>query len=107
MMDREEDVLPVSWKYYIAIMAVSCYQNTYLIKILEEQFLLNGGHTDWLIEGLKKVDKKLQNLGEFNEILAFKPWSLSYDHIDVLIRGTDHQQDPSPSNTASVSWTVP
>ena len=58
-MDREEDVLPVPWKYYIAIMAVSCYQNYYLIKILEEQFLLNGGNIEWLTDGLKKVHKKL------------------------------------------------
>jgi hypothetical protein len=29
------------------------------MRILEEQFLLNGGKVEWLKEGLKKVDKKL------------------------------------------------
>jgi hypothetical protein len=38
-----DEVLPASWKYYIGIMAVSCYECEYLLKILEEQFLLNSG----------------------------------------------------------------
>ena len=31
-----DDILPGVWKYYIAIMAVSCYDCDYLLKILEE-----------------------------------------------------------------------
>jgi len=31
-----DDVLPITWKYYIAIMAISCYECVYLQKILEE-----------------------------------------------------------------------
>lgn len=54
-----DDVLPLTWKFYIAIMAVSCYDCEYLIKILEDQFLLYNGDIDWLTQGLKSVDPKL------------------------------------------------
>jgi hypothetical protein len=86
MMERE-DVLPVVWKYYISIMAVSCYDCEYLLKILGEQFLLNGGDINWLINGIKSVDKKLQKLGELNELMAYKPWNLTSTHIEFLIKG--------------------
>jgi hypothetical protein len=35
-MNRQDDALPVTWKYYLSIMAVSCYECEYLLKILEE-----------------------------------------------------------------------
>lgn len=56
---EKDDVLPIAWKYYIAIMAVSCYDCEYLLKILEEQFILNNGNVEWLTSGLSQVDKKL------------------------------------------------
>lgn len=40
-------------------MAVSCYECEYLLKIQEEQFLINGGDISWLTGGLKKIDPKL------------------------------------------------
>lgn len=33
---NRKDLLPITWKYYISIMAVSCYECDYLLKILEE-----------------------------------------------------------------------
>lgn len=30
---NSDDVLPITWKYYISIMAVSCYDCEYLLKI--------------------------------------------------------------------------
>ena len=36
LLMNKEDILPITWKYYIAIMAVSCYECEYLLKILEE-----------------------------------------------------------------------
>lgn len=35
-MNRMDDALPVTWKYYLSIMAVSLYDCEYLLKILEE-----------------------------------------------------------------------
>ncbi|CDW78780.1 sestrin-1 isoform 2 [Stylonychia lemnae] len=91
MMNRE-DVLPITWKYYLSIMAVSCYDCEYLLKIQEEQFLLWGGDIKWLTDGIKVVDRKLQKIGELNELLAFRPWAISQTHIDQLVRdGESHR----------------
>lgn len=81
------DVLPIVWKYYIAIMAVSCYDCIYLLKLLEEQFLLSGGEQSWLIKGLTRVPKKLQRLGEVNELMAYRPWTIGSFHIESLVKG--------------------
>jgi hypothetical protein len=35
-MNRQDDALPVTWKYYLSIMAVSLYDCEYLLKNLEE-----------------------------------------------------------------------
>jgi hypothetical protein len=64
-------------------MAVSCFQCEYLLNILEEQFVLNGGDIQWLIQGLE--DKRIKKFGELNEILAFQPWKLSSSHIERLL----------------------
>jgi sestrin 2 len=86
MMNRQ-DVLPITWKYYLSIMAVSCYDCEYLLKIQEEQFLLCGGEISWLTEGLQKVDPKLQRISELNEMMAYRPWIISPVHIEYLARG--------------------
>jgi hypothetical protein len=57
-------------------MAVSCFSCEYLLNILEEQFVLNGGQIEWVTEGLIRVDPKIARFSEINEILAFKPWTL-------------------------------
>jgi len=79
--ESESSIFSSYVNYYIAIMAVSCYKCEYLLYILQEQFLLNGGPLEWLIFGLEKVDPKIRRLGEVNEILAFKPWSINQEHI--------------------------
>jgi hypothetical protein len=71
-----EDVLSLDMKLYLGIMAVSCFNCEYMLNILEEQFVLNGGNLEWITGGLKKVDPRLAKFAEINEILAFKPWQL-------------------------------
>ena len=68
-------------------MAVSCYQSEYLLNILHEQFLLEGGPIDWLIFGLERVDKKIRRIAELNEVLAFQPWQVSKNHLNFLVNG--------------------
>lgn len=48
----DTDVLRLDQKLYLAIMAVSCYHCDYLLNILEEQFVLEGGDLTWISEGL-------------------------------------------------------
>ena len=96
---NRQDLLPVRWKYYISIMAVSCYECEYLLKILEEQFLLYGGDVSWLTEGLKAIDPKLARLGDLNELLAFRPWSLNTSGIIDSLTSSDSE--------SSVRWSIP
>ena len=98
-MMNQEDILPITWKYYIAIMAVSCYECEYLLKILEEQFLLYGGDVKWLTDGLKIVDKKLQMISELNEVMAFRPWILNSMHIEALTQ--------SATKEKKLNWSIP
>lgn len=87
----EEGYLPILWRYYLAIMvflilckAVSSIQSHYLLAVLEELFLINGGNKEWLIHGLKVVPDKLAKLARFNNIMAHQPWKLqSTDIIDI------------------------
>jgi hypothetical protein len=76
-----EDVLSLDMKLYLGIMAVSCFNCEYMLNILEEQFVLNGGNLEWITGGLKKIDPRLAKFAEINEILAFKPWQLQSKHI--------------------------
>ena len=96
-MIKSDDVLPLSWKFYIAIMAVSCYDCEYLIKILEDQFLLVNGDIDWLTQGLKSVDPKLQRISKLNEIMAYQAWRLNENHIKELVKGEED---------GTLNWTV-
>ena len=64
-------------------MAVSCYECDYLLKVLEEQFVLNDGDPRWLQLGLQAAEPKLQVIAPFNETLAHRPWVLYTDEIEV------------------------
>ena len=92
MNEFEIDIFPKYFNYYLAIMAVSCYQCEYLLHILQEQFLLAGGPLNWLIFGLEKVDPKLKRIAFLNEKLAYKPWSITKEDFALLIK---EGEDPS------------
>lgn len=61
---ESEGILPVPWRYYIAIMAVTTIKSFYLLKHLESLFLINGGDQEWLIYGLDKIPEKLKSWPE-------------------------------------------
>ena len=95
-MSRHDDALPAPWKCYIAIMAISCYECDYLLKTLEEQFLLCGGNIQWLVDGLKAVDPKLATLSDLNEHLAFRPWTLDASTVEAYLQ----------HDTLALKWSV-
>ena len=81
--------LPLDWRFYIAIMAVSCYGCNYLFNHLSHQFLTYGGEKEWIIKGIKEAPVKLQNLRKLNTVLSCKPWDLrsaNSEHIKVNIK---------------------
>lgn len=85
----EEGSLDLHIKLYLGIMAVSCFNCSYLLNILEEQFVLNGGEIEWITQGIKAVEPRVAKFAEINEILAYKPWALSSKHVEQLLKSDD------------------
>jgi hypothetical protein len=42
---------------------------------------------EWLIFGLERVDPKIKRIADLNEIIAYKPWQISKEHFQSLIKG--------------------
>jgi hypothetical protein len=81
---NEDNYIPLTWKFYIAIMAVSTVRCEYLLRELEMQFLLKGGEEKWLVNGLVEVPEKLRKLEKINNILAHQPWKLNVQDIHEI-----------------------
>ena len=59
-------------------------KSQYLLKMVEEQFLEEGGDETWLIAGLNAVPKKLQVLSLLVNILSHQPWKVSSEELKGL-----------------------
>ena len=57
--------------------------------MLEEKFVLEGGDLNWITEGLTRVDPCLARFSELNEIIAFRPWTISTNHLQRILEPTD------------------
>uniref|UniRef100_A0A8C0G949 Sestrin-3-like n=1 Tax=Chelonoidis abingdonii TaxID=106734 RepID=A0A8C0G949_CHEAB len=77
--------LPFACRHYIAIMAAARHQCWYLVNLHMLQFLRVGGDPQWL-RGLDFIPPKLRNLNEINKILAHRPWLISKEHIEKLLK---------------------
>lgn len=83
--------MPITWKYYLGIMAASTMKCEFLYRYLEEEFLLNGGDEDWLIKGLEIVPEKLKKIDKINNILAHQPWKLTENDLrDLYIKNNSN-----------------
>jgi hypothetical protein len=80
----EDNYMPVTWKYYLAIMAVSSIRCEYLLRELEMQFLLHGGDERWLEFGVNEIPEKLKKLERINNILAHQPWKLKIQDLTEI-----------------------
>ena len=56
---------------------------------MEELFLIYGGDKDWLIQGIKVVPEKLQNIAKYNELMANKPQSLRVEAILEMLNNSN------------------
>jgi hypothetical protein len=83
LLIKDEGYIPLTWRYYIAIMSVSTMRCSYLLESLEEHFLEAGGDESWLIHGLDVVPEKLARLGRINNMIAHQPWIILPDDIKV------------------------
>ncbi|MEQ2162010.1 Sestrin-1 [Goodea atripinnis] len=81
--------LPLHYRHYICIMAAARHQCSYLVNLHVNDFLQVGGNSKWL-NGLNEAPQKLQQLGEINKILAHRPWLLTKEHIEHLLKTEEH-----------------
>ncbi|XP_067862801.1 sestrin-2-like isoform X3 [Heptranchias perlo] len=77
--------LPYHYRHYIAVMAAARHQCSYLVSLHINEFLQVGGNPEWL-SGLNFVPQKMRNLNEINKILAHRPWLITKEHIENLLK---------------------
>nr|XP_036859557.1 sestrin-3-like [Manis javanica] len=65
--------------------AAARHQCSYLISMHVDEFLKTGGIAEWL-NGLEYVPQKLKNLNEINKLLAHRPWLITKEHIQKLVK---------------------
>lgn len=85
---REPGPLPLHWRNYIAILAASRFNCSYLTALQESEFLINNGESDWL-QGVEHSPKKIQNLSTLIALMSHQPWLLTKEHIEKLVKGHD------------------
>ncbi|KAG8582432.1 hypothetical protein GDO81_008047 [Engystomops pustulosus] len=81
--------LPASYQHYIGIMAAARHQCSYLVNQHVNDFIQSGGDQKWL-NGLENAPLKLRNLGELNKLLAHRPWLITKEHIEQLLKTGEH-----------------
>ncbi|KAM6459516.1 sestrin-1 isoform 3-T3 [Liasis olivaceus] len=69
--------------------AAARHQCSYLVNLHVNYFLQVGGDPKWL-NGLENAPQKLQNLGDLNKILAHRPWLITKEHIEQLLKTEEH-----------------
>ncbi|KAM8974911.1 sestrin-3 [Pelodytes ibericus] len=84
-MLRMDGPLPYHYRHYIAIMAAARHQCVYLINMHVDEFLNTGGSSEWL-NGLEYIPQRLKNLNEINKLLAHRPWLITKEHIQKLVK---------------------
>ncbi|NWH51858.1 SESN2 protein, partial [Fregata magnificens] len=82
---RMDGPLPYHKRHYIAIMAAARHQCSYLVGLHMGEFLQVGGNPAWL-QGLHCAPQKLRNLNEINKLLAHRPWLITKEHIEALLK---------------------
>jgi hypothetical protein len=90
LLSPSNGFIPITWKYYLGIMAASTMKCEFLFGYLEEEFLLNGGNEEWLVKGLEIIPEKLHKIDRINNIIAHQPWKLNEKDI-LEISGKNNQ----------------
>lgn len=83
---KNDGALPYCYRSYIGILAAARHKCSYLVHLMESDFLMCGGDPDWL-KGLKYACPKLQSLSFINKLLAHRPWLIKAGDIEKLCRG--------------------
>jgi len=82
---RMDGPLPLHYRHYIAIMAAARHQCSFLVSQQAREFYRLGVCLDWL-KGLQYAPQRLRNLNDINKILAHRPWLITKEHIQNLVK---------------------
>ncbi|XP_075051917.1 sestrin-2 isoform X2 [Mixophyes fleayi] len=82
---RMDGALSLPERHYVAIMASARHHCVHLVSLHSSCFLQVGGDPRWL-EGLCYAPLKLRRLNDLNKILAHRPWLITKEHIESLLR---------------------
>ncbi|XP_048838115.1 sestrin-3 [Brienomyrus brachyistius] len=82
---RMDGPLPLHYRHYIAILAAARHQCSFLVKMHAREFYQMGVCVEWL-KGLQYAPQRLRNLSDINKILAHRPWLLTKEHIQKLVK---------------------
>lgn len=82
---RMDGALSLPERHYIAIMASARHHCVYLVSLHSSCFLQVGGDPRWL-EGLSYAPFKLRRLNDLNKYLAHRPWLITKEHIECLLK---------------------
>lgn len=88
----DDGPLPLDWRYFIAISAVSCYQCEYLYYLLLGEFEEAGGNVDWLNNEKNVLPEKLRCILDIIYGFAYSPWTFYKEKKNVissLVKGTN------------------
>lgn len=86
---RMDGPLPLHCRHYIAIMAAARHQCSFLVTQHVREFYRMGVCLEWL-KGLQYAPQRLRNLNEINKILAHRPWLITKEHIQNLVKTSEH-----------------
>lgn len=81
--------LPREHRHYLAIMAASRHNCSFLVEAEISEFLSVGGPKEWLT-GLDHAPSIFMSLKEINKLMAHRPWLLTADHIKKVMSGGDN-----------------
>ncbi|XP_056413348.1 sestrin-2 [Hyla sarda] len=82
---RMDGALSLQERHYLAIMASARHKCLYLVTLHTSCFLQSGGDPHWL-EGLNCAPFKLRRLNDINKYLAHRPWLITKEHIESLLK---------------------
>lgn len=91
-----EGPLSIPIRHLLAVMGASRHSCHYLIKIYTNHYLENDGDPK-LLDGPHALPPKLRSICDLSAIMAHKPWMITADHINKLVRS------PAPGE----GWSLP
>ena len=79
----------LQYKLYYGIIGSSAIGSNILVENFKKKFVLYGGDTSWVEQGIKceNIPKHIKGFAKMNDILVHKPWILFWAHFAEFDNG--------------------